>query len=552
MNSSKFIKTQLYQYLFSSLAGAILFLSIYIFYNYLHSIPLKLANYLIPIILGALIGSLFEFFIANYKNRSKVENELKATLSLLQILIDTIPSPIFYKDAKGIYAGCNKAFTKYLGLKEKEIIGKSVFELAPREIAEKYYEMDSELLKQGGTQSYEWQVKGADNVLRDVIFYKAVYKNPDGINEGIIGIMLDISERKKAEKKLEESLSLLNSTLDATADGIIALNNDGNWTTNNQQFLNIWKINFNLINKKETIRILKNIFSHLKNPENPINSLKKIRENNNIESHDLIEFKDGRIFESISKPQILSGKSIGRVFSFRDITEQKKLEQLREDTENIIRHDLKNPITAILGFCDLMKNEITNKDNLLEYIQYIESGCSQILNQIDKSLDLYKMENGLYQLSPVKFDIVNLFFDLNQEFIKITKNKTIQIKIITEANLKDNENSIIYGEAAYIKQLFSNLIRNAIEASPENQVITIDIKKEDPFFSISIHNCGEIPIQIQKRFFEKNVSYGKKGGTGLGTYSAKLIAEAHNGKISFTSSKTEGTSIKVLLPINPS
>lgn len=117
------------------------------------------------------------------------------------MLIDAIPNPIFYKDTNGIYRGCNKAFEDYLGLTKEEIVGKSVYDLSPKELADKYHQMDSELFNKVGKQTYEYQVKYADGTLHDVIFNKATYVDSDKKPAGLVGVMVDITERKKAEKE---------------------------------------------------------------------------------------------------------------------------------------------------------------------------------------------------------------------------------------------------------------------------------------------------------------------------------------------------------------
>ncbi|MEW5961188.1 MAG: PAS domain-containing protein, partial [Chloroflexota bacterium] len=120
----------------------------------------------------------------------------------LQALIDTIPSPIFYKDLEGRYLGCNAAFEKYIGLVKAELIGKSVYDIAPQELADKYHEKDVELFKEPGMQVYEASVKYADGSLHQVIFNKATFLAPDGSPAGLVGVILDITEQKQNQALL--------------------------------------------------------------------------------------------------------------------------------------------------------------------------------------------------------------------------------------------------------------------------------------------------------------------------------------------------------------
>jgi PAS domain S-box-containing protein len=127
----------------------------------------------------------------------------------LKTLLDTIPNPVFYKDTAGIYRGCNKAFAEQiLGLPEENIVGCSLFDLEeviPRELARTYYRQDQALVKNPGTQFYESKVRCADGVKRHFLFNKATFCDADGEVAGIVGVMLDITQRKLAEDALRHS-----------------------------------------------------------------------------------------------------------------------------------------------------------------------------------------------------------------------------------------------------------------------------------------------------------------------------------------------------------
>ncbi|OIQ95720.1 cyclic di-GMP phosphodiesterase Gmr [mine drainage metagenome] len=119
-------------------------------------------------------------------------------------MLENIPVPVFYKDRQGRYLGCNQAFEEVTGKSRSEIIGKSVFDMAPREIANTYHAMDEELFRQPGRQMYESVFRGSSGEIRDVIFHKATFVHGDGAVAGLIGAMLDISERKQAEEHLRK------------------------------------------------------------------------------------------------------------------------------------------------------------------------------------------------------------------------------------------------------------------------------------------------------------------------------------------------------------
>jgi len=140
-------------------------------------------------------------------DRKMVEYKHEEQMNFVSTLLHTIPLPVFYKDRKGRYIGCNSAFENLMGIKIDDIKGKTVFDISPREIGEKYYEMDEALFSNPGTQSYEWIVKSLKGELRYVIFNKATFNDHTGKVAGLIGVILDITDQKAYEEKITNLLN---------------------------------------------------------------------------------------------------------------------------------------------------------------------------------------------------------------------------------------------------------------------------------------------------------------------------------------------------------
>ncbi|WP_439135348.1 diguanylate cyclase domain-containing protein [Pseudomaricurvus sp.] len=124
--------------------------------------------------------------------------------TVLQAVINAVPAPIFYKGSDGRYLGCNQAFEEYIGLTRSELVGKTVFELFDPELAQVYHDADASLLEAEGKQIYEAQVKYADGSIRDVVFHKATFDAVDEAITGLVGVILDITERKKSEARYRQ------------------------------------------------------------------------------------------------------------------------------------------------------------------------------------------------------------------------------------------------------------------------------------------------------------------------------------------------------------
>ena len=160
--------------------------------------------------------------VTDITERKRVEEKLKEQLTFQEALMNTLPSPVFYKDKDGNYLGCNKAFEKFFGRTREEIIGKTVYDMGPKEIADKYYEKDQELFQTLGTQSYEWEVKTKNGELREVMFDKAVFLDSNEKLAGLIGVISDLTERKRAEREKETLETKLRQVQKMEAIGTLA------------------------------------------------------------------------------------------------------------------------------------------------------------------------------------------------------------------------------------------------------------------------------------------------------------------------------------------
>jgi len=149
------------------------------------------------------------FLISLTIEKNKVEGTLRDKIHFLETLLDTIPAPVFYNDREGVYRGCNELFARMiLGSSKEKVTGCSADELAeaiPPELGNAYRRVDRQLLQRGGSQVYESRVMCSDGIIRQFLFNKAVYRNLNGTVEGLVGVMLDITGRKRTEENLVKS-----------------------------------------------------------------------------------------------------------------------------------------------------------------------------------------------------------------------------------------------------------------------------------------------------------------------------------------------------------
>jgi len=222
---------------------------------------------------------------------------------------------------------------------------------------------------------------------------------------------------------------------------------------------------------------------------------------------------------------------------------------LREDVERITRHDLKTPLNVIIGFPRIMMKADNLPEKHRKYLKIIEESGMRMLNMINLSLDMFKMERNTYQFKPVPVNVAQVIRKIVKDTKSIAMTKKLSVATLINGKPADREEVFsIQGEELLCYSLLANLIQNALEASPEGERITAEMTDQDDMSVIRIHNMGAAPEDIRDRFFDKYATSGKESGTGLGIYSAKLIAETHRGSIHLETSEEKGTAVTVRLP----
>lgn len=161
------------------------------------------------------------------------EASLRNHLYFMEQLLEAIPAPVFFKDEAGRYLGCNKAFEAFLRMPKSRIVGCSVYDIAPKELADIYYEADAALFASPeGVQIYESTVSDAQGRRRNVVFNKANFFKPDGSLGGLVGVILDITDRKQAEERLR----LAANALENTVEGVMITDEAGEIVSVNKAF----------------------------------------------------------------------------------------------------------------------------------------------------------------------------------------------------------------------------------------------------------------------------------------------------------------------------
>jgi two-component system NtrC family sensor kinase len=264
-----------------------------------------------------------------------------------------------------------------------------------------------------------------------------------------------------------------------------------------------------------------------------------------------IALEDGRIFNA----QLTTIKGVGLAVTMQDITHLKELDRIKSDFVSTVSHDLRSPLTAILGYIDLIERSGSINERQREYIHRVRSSVRGISDLISDLLDLGRIESGfdahkmIVSVSAIlHYSVDNIRNQLEE------KNQKLELDIF-----HDLPN--VSGDETRLRQMIDNLLSNASKYSPVGGVIRVSARHERDQIIIQVSDTGYgIPLSDQPYIFDKFFRAANVDedilGTGLGLAIVKSIVENHQGRIWVESALGEGTKFTVVLPtmsegINP-
>ena len=216
--------------------------------------------------------------------------------------------------------------------------------------------------------------------------------------------------------------------------------------------------------------------------------------------------------------------------------------RLREDMERMSRHDLKTPLNSIIGVSRLLREDVGVAPEHRELLSIAERAGYRMLEMVNLSLDLSRMELGTYPFRPQAVDLADVTGRVLLDLQGLAESARVGVRC--DAGL----DAPVYARAEELLcySVLANVLKNAIEATPSGGTVTVSLQKGDPL-RVWVRNPGRVPDSVVGRFFDKYVTAGKSGGTGLGTYSARLMARVQAGDLEMHTGE-EGTIVAFTLP----
>ncbi len=472
-------------------------------------------------------------------------------------VFDALPMGIAMRDLDGRYVFVNRTWENYLGERREDVIGKTVHQRAPKEEADAVVAEDRAALARGPDAPIE--LKDFQYGGRRFMLTRTVIVDAAGAPRGVLVGSLETTERYAMEERLAGEQRRAALLIRAANVGILDWDGVNRTVWYSPRFKEMlrhppdadtsgWPDFFDLVHPEDRERVHTRFSEHIRGvgPEGTTGV------------HQTLQYRlkraDGTyVWVEAFGASVRDARGYATRFiaSLADISERRFQEEalrsavrLREEVERMSRHDLKTPINSVIAMSRLLREggKLGREDD--ELLGSIERAGYRVLNMVNLSLDLFRMEQGSYEFRPRPVDLALVAQRVAADLESQAASKGVRVEVrAAGARTAHAEEPLCYS-------MLANLIKNAIEASPDDTQVTVTVEAlKGGILAIHVHNHGAVPEEVRPRFFQKYATAGKSGGIGLGAYSARLLARIQQGDILLHTSAAEGTTLSVRLAL---
>ncbi|MGI8425834.1 MAG: ATP-binding protein [Actinomycetota bacterium] len=360
--------------------------------------------------------------------------------------------------------------------------------------------------------------------------------------------------------ELRAALSVQTATLECTADGILVADLAGKITNFNNKFVEMWGIPQEIIESRDDDKALAFVLDQLNDPDAFLEKVKKLYDDPLGHSFDVLEFKDGRVFERYSQPQILGEESQGRVWSFRDITDRRRAQvelevardraleasHLKSRFVSTMSHEIRTPMNGVIGLTGLLLDTDLDPEQR-GYAQSVRTSAEALLSIVNDILDFSKIEAGKLTLESMDFNPRLVVEEVAEMLEYQASANKIELAILVQPDVP----SRLQGDPGRLRQVLVNLVSNAVKFTQAGQV-TIraalaeeSLKEATVRFEVSDTGIGigaeDRPLLFESFSQVDSSNTRKFGGTGLGLAISKQLVSIMGGEIGVTSEIAEGS-----------
>ncbi|WP_261843082.1 response regulator [Aliamphritea ceti] len=505
------------------------------------------------------------------------EVELAQSRKYIDDITHNAPQLLSYVDNSQHYRFVNKSYERWFDVPLDHFHGKHVRD----SLGEEAYSMIQPYMRaalNGQMVSYEAEIPYSEGGNRFVNVTYTPDKNSEGSVQGFFVSVEDITGIKESEKKIQNTLNLLEATLEATDNGIMVTDEYGQMIKANQRFTEMWQIPDNVISEADTDVILSQMVEQMADPKTFLEGVKQLHAEDHIKALETLAFRDGRVFEQVSLPIINSNKAMGRVWSFRDISQRQQYEDGLLEAKNAaetaaqakseflanMSHEIRTPMNGVLGMLSLLQDTELDEQQRHQ-ASLATSSAESLLNLLNDILDFSKVNAGKLDLESIDFDLHSMLNEFIETMSLQAHDKGLELILDTT----ELGHSHVSGDPTRLRQVITNLTGNAIKFTSHGDVsLKVALSNLSPEeiastgkqlrLHCSISDTG-IGIAAEKlpalfdSFSQVDASTTRQyGGTGLGLSITKMLCELMQGSIQVTSTVGKGSNFSFDMLLNTS
>ncbi|HEV7520009.1 MAG TPA: PAS domain S-box protein [Candidatus Angelobacter sp.] len=516
-------------------------------------------------------------------------------------LIHNISDIVSLIDAQGLVRFVNPRMETMLGYRSTDVLGRNIFDfIHPEDIPRATLEYSETLQRQGEGVPSVLRLRDiagawvpfeiiANNQLSDpeiqgVIFTARDVRYREEVEEAIRSANVDVQERAEnrtselakrnadlrienqarlhTEKQLQQAISLLNATLDATADGILVVSTEGKVSSCNGRFLEMWGIDCGSAIGQRDEDLLARALPQMQNSAEFLTKVKELYSSPEAISFDVLNLKDGRIFERYSQPQRIGERVVGRVWSFRDVTQARHMEKDLRQSQKMeavgrlaggVAHDFNNLLMLMSGYLGQLANDPALSSDHRSVIEQLLATTKRGASLTRQLLAFSRKDHT----TPIVADLNAIV--LNMEGLL---RRLLSDSIRFEISLS-RDPLYVFLDVNQIELAIMNLAVNAQDAMSNGGTLSISTRNEalaatEPSGKTSVNDYAVLEVadtghgmtpDVQAHVFEPFFTTKEPGrGTGLGLATVYGIVERAQGQIKISSVPNQGTTLCVYLP----
>lgn len=463
---------------------------------------------------------------------------------------------------EGIIIDCNQYYAEKIGYTVDEMIGMHMNDHTPPDDRDKLHAEFEDWKKTHGRKTTKSTIMTKEGKIIETITSIRDHVNNQKKVTGMTAVMMDYNELKEFQNII--MIRKFESLYENSPDLYRTVNYNGTIVDCNKTYLK----ELGYSSKEEIVGT--NLLEHTSDKSTDalrINMESWRNTGNSMTSEIWMKRKDGTEFPSVLTPTNIyddQGNLIGRNVVIKDTTklyetkqmlsEQEKIDRMKEEFLSVVTHELKSPLTPIIGFAQAlsrpkMLGELNEKQN--DAVITILSNATRLKKLIGDMLDTHRLELKKMRFDLKEMSVNDLMGHIDKSFQLTAQKKGVAI----HCNVRGGEEIKIVSDRDRVEQVITNLMYNAIDFIPKDTgkiTVTAEQVDSDVMFSVVDNGIGIPPEkqnQLFKKFYRTNTSHDRKyGGTGLGLSICKGIVESLGGKIGVESTEGEGSNFYFILP----